>query len=117
MIGESTSAGSVRINPVGLNRVATPPQRYGDCKAVGRETGRLSIAVCERAARPASCETPEAGRWYGVCAVSGGAIGPVTPGEAQRFPPDGGPQWSTRAGERTGVMRYPVVQARAPRSR
>jgi hypothetical protein len=112
-----TRAGSVRINPVGLNRVAAPPQRYGDCKAVGRETGRLSIAVCERAARPPTCETPEAGRWYGVWPVSGVAIEPATLGEAQRFPPDGGPPWSTRAGERTGVMTYPVVQARARRSR
>ena len=33
MIEASTNAGSVRINPVGLSRVAPPPQRYGDCKA------------------------------------------------------------------------------------
>jgi hypothetical protein len=32
LIGMRTRAGSVRINPVGLNRVAAPLQRYGDCK-------------------------------------------------------------------------------------
>ncbi len=29
----STGAGSVRINPVGRDRVAALPQPYGDCKA------------------------------------------------------------------------------------
>jgi hypothetical protein len=33
MIGVGTGADSVRINPVGLNRVARPARRYGDCKA------------------------------------------------------------------------------------
>ena len=113
-IGRARGAGSVRINPVGLSRVAAPPRAYGDCKAARAWRGGLSTDASERE-RPLILER-RAGRRLATrrrASVVGGLDAP-SGREAQPHRPDACPlSWS--AGERVqaGVMTYPAAESRA----
>ena len=51
----SISAGSVRINPVELNRVAVPPQAMGIVRPSGRDAKAI-VTCADRHSRPATTE-------------------------------------------------------------
>ena len=71
MIGESTSAGSMRINPVGLNRVArSVPSAMGIVRRRGRDAVRRSSEGHERAGQPGSSEAHGVGHQHKVVRTS-----------------------------------------------
>lgn len=98
MIGENTSAGSVRINPVGLYRVAAPPQIYGIVRVVGRGAMRLSTEACEREGRRTWSEALVVGEWRVVVPAPAVDVA-ATEGAKQS------------AADRTGVRRYPWCES------
>jgi len=54
MIGVSPSAGSVRINPVGLSRVAVPSRAMGIVRLCERDAAQISTDAREREGLEAS---------------------------------------------------------------
>ena len=60
MMGSATGAGTVRINPVGLSRVAQRIESaMGIVRLLGRDVRRLSAEAREREGRPALRDAPE----------------------------------------------------------
>ena len=62
----SADAGSVRINPVGLSRVAACRYAMGIVRLSGRDAVRLSTDACERAGQPGSSEAHGVGQPHEV---------------------------------------------------
>src|SRR5216684_3398382 len=97
MIGMSTILGSVRINPVGLSRVAAPAA-MGIVRLGERDAVRIPTDTREREGNRASGDARDVGERHVVVPDSVDGYRGQSRRKAQSFRPDACPRWSAIAG-------------------